>query len=121
MNKKWIILFVFLFIGVFSYALYQSRLIQDYFSDSHYVTLMVNGMTCDACSVKIEKSLKMVKGVREVSVDYGQSTCQIEYNPHYLNSSDFVQSVTDLGFEARKKTNLKVLDYNIRFKGSGYR
>jgi copper chaperone CopZ len=45
------------------------------------VTLGIEGMSCAACSVHIEKSLRGVPGVRSASVSYAEKQAQVSLDP----------------------------------------
>ena len=43
-------------------------------------TLRIGGMSCAACAVKIEESVRKVDGVEEATANYGNNTMTVEYS-----------------------------------------
>ena len=43
-------------------------------------TLRIGGMSCAACAVKIEESVRKVDGVEEATANYGNNTMTAEYS-----------------------------------------
>ena len=44
-------------------------------------TLRIGGMSCAACAVKIEESVRKVDGVEEATANYGNNTMTVEATP----------------------------------------
>lgn len=65
------------------------------------VTLVIDGMACEACAARIEKELVEVDGVREVSVKFAETRARIVFDPGRVTASDLDQAVDSLGFESR--------------------
>lgn len=55
----------------------------------------VTGMTCAACSARVEKAVSKVEGVTEVSVNLLMNTMQVEGN---AESSDIIRAVEKAGY-----------------------
>ncbi|MBM7599845.1 Cu+-exporting ATPase [Virgibacillus halotolerans] len=65
----------------------------------------VFGMTCAACSTRIEKVLNKQEGVKEASVNLATESAAIEYNPALLSELDLVGKIQKLGYDAKEKTD----------------
>ncbi len=63
----------------------------------------VTGMTCAACSARIEKGLNKLEGVTKATVNLALETASVEYNPSLLNKTDIVKRVEKLGYGAAVK------------------
>ncbi len=63
--------------------------------------LAVRGMTCAACSARIEKKLKAAPGVAAANVNLAAEKASIEYNPAEISPTDLINTITSLGYEAR--------------------
>lgn len=61
------------------------------------VTLKVTGMTCAACSNRIEKALNKMEGV-EANVNLALEKATIKYDPSKLNISDIQEKIENLGY-----------------------
>ncbi|WP_137744475.1 heavy metal translocating P-type ATPase [Robertmurraya siralis] len=69
--------------------------------------LEITGMTCAACSARIEKGLNKLDGVTSATVNLALEKATIEYNPTELATGDLIKKVQDLGYGARMKEDGK--------------
>lgn len=60
----------------------------------------ITGMTCSACSAHVEKSVKKLPGVENVSVNLLQNTMAVEYNHSALSPADIMKAVESGGYGA---------------------
>ena len=68
--------------------------------DSHQkIHLPITGMTCAACSARIEKGLSKMDGVNEANVNLTSEIATISYNPQIVGEHAFQQKIKDLGYE----------------------
>ena len=67
------------------------------------VDLDVMGMTCAACSNKIEKVLNRISGVNKATVNLTTESATVEYNPDMTSVDEFQQRIKNLGDEAQPK------------------
>ncbi|MBM0782323.1 heavy metal translocating P-type ATPase, partial [Staphylococcus epidermidis] len=67
------------------------------------VDLDVMGMTCAACSNKIEKVLNRISGVNKATVNLTTESATVEYNPDMTSVDEFQQRIKNLGYEAQPK------------------
>lgn len=62
--------------------------------------LKITGMTCAACSAKIEKKLSKTEGIKIASVNLATERATIEYDPSKLKVSDMQKIIENLGYKA---------------------
>ncbi len=67
------------------------------------VELDVFGMTCAACSTRIEKVLNKQDGVKSAAVNLTTETASIEYNPGLLDLKALIDKIKNLGYDAKPK------------------
>ncbi|RDU37647.1 heavy metal translocating P-type ATPase [Neobacillus piezotolerans] len=60
----------------------------------------ISGMTCAACSARIEKGLNRMEGVTNASVNLALEKATVEYNPSVLSDRDIIKKVEALGYGA---------------------
>ena len=60
----------------------------------------VTGMTCAACSARVEKSVSALSGVNTCSVNLLKNTMSVDYDENALSSDDIVDAVTRAGYGA---------------------
>lgn len=60
----------------------------------------VTGMTCSACSVHVEKSVKKLAGVETVAVNLLQNSMVVDYDDKTVNDSKIIDAVINGGYGA---------------------
>lgn len=65
--------------------------------------LDVMGMTCAACSTRIEKVLNKQEGIVAANVNLTTETASVEYNPGVTDADAIIGSVQQVGYEAKPK------------------
>ncbi len=69
----------------------------------------VAGMSCAACARTVEKTLRRVEGVANVSVNFATHKAEIEYHTGQLNMQTVIDSVQSAGYGVRsEKIHLKI-------------
>ncbi|WP_226037616.1 heavy metal translocating P-type ATPase [Aquibacillus saliphilus] len=63
----------------------------------------VVGMTCAACSNRIEKVLNKQEGVKVANVNLATESATIEYNPTLIEEMDLIGRIQKLGYDAKRK------------------
>ena len=66
----------------------------------------VTGMTCAACSARVEKVTRAVDGVQSADVNLLAGTMQVEAESAEVTAA-IIQAVTDAGYGASKKETAK--------------
>lgn len=61
------------------------------------------GMTCAACTTRIEKGLSKLDGVFKSNVNLALEKATIEYNPELVTTSEMVNKIDKLGYKASIK------------------
>ncbi|WP_420812888.1 heavy metal translocating P-type ATPase [Peribacillus acanthi] len=70
---------------------------------SEKVELDIIGMTCAACSTRIEKGLNKVAGVSKANVNLALEKATVEYDPSVVTVQQMIKKVESLGYEAKVK------------------
>ena len=63
----------------------------------------ITGMTCSACSARIEKSVGRLPGIKEVSVNLLKNSMVASYDESVLNTPEIVRAVEKAGYGAFPK------------------
>lgn len=72
----------------------------------------ITGMTCAACSTRIEKGLNRLEGVSAANVNLALERATVEFNPSDLTINDIIDKVEKLGYGAVIGTKYKeTVDY----------
>ena len=67
----------------------------------------VTGMTCSACSARVEKAVGKLENIGSVSVNLLTNTMQVEYPEDKLNSETIISAVEKAGYGASLINNRK--------------
>lgn len=67
--------------------------------------LDVFGMTCAACSTRIEKVLNKQQGIERASVNLANETATLEYNPGLIEADDIIDKIKALGYDAKQRVD----------------
>ncbi len=63
--------------------------------------LNIAGMDCASCAGKIEKGLKNLGGIRNVSVNFGAGKAKVSFNPASVNLEKIKKAVESLGYKVK--------------------
>ena len=75
------------------------------------VELDVEGMTCAACSARIEKNLNQLDGV-EASVNLASEKARIRFSPEKQNIPGIIQKIRDTGYDAHVARDGEIRDHS---------
>lgn len=64
------------------------------------VKLLIEGMTCSACSARVEKALNKVKGVEEANVNLTLNRGTISYIPGEVEVKELIEVIEKTGYKA---------------------
>ena len=68
--------------------------------DESRTVLVLEGMTCASCAMRIEKGLKKVPGVKDASVNFATEQATITYDSGQTGPEQLVQKVEAVGYKA---------------------
>lgn len=72
----------------------------------------VTGMTCSACSARVEKSVRKLAGIEDVSVNLLTGRMQVRYDQEKIQPDDIVACVINTGYGASTLSPNKVGNHN---------
>jgi Cu+-exporting ATPase len=81
---------------------------------SRDVILNISGMTCAACSARIEKVVGKAKGVHSIHVNLASEKAQISYIPDVVNERDLIGAVEKAGYGAKLASDTVDEDEKVR-------
>ncbi|HBQ86894.1 MAG TPA: heavy metal translocating P-type ATPase, partial [Syntrophomonas sp.] len=70
------------------------------------VELKITGMSCAACSAKIEKSLNKMDGVDQAAVNLTTERARVKYDVSRVKVSEMIRTIQALGYEAEKAEDI---------------
>lgn len=68
--------------------------------DTTALVMVIKGMSCGACEVKLEEGLNKLKGVSKAKVSYKNANAVITYNPKLISRLDMEAEIERLGYHA---------------------
>lgn len=71
----------------------------------------IGGMTCSACSNRVERGVKKMDGIVDANVNLTTETLTVNFDENKLNEQDIEKKVNDLGYTVVKNT--KVHTYKV--------
>ncbi|MDT8369792.1 MAG: heavy metal-associated domain-containing protein, partial [Longimicrobiales bacterium] len=76
-----------------------------------HTTLTVEGMTCAACSSRVQRALEKREGVRAASVNLMLENAVIDFDPERLTPEELIAAIEAVGYGARlPETGASALD-----------
>ena len=60
----------------------------------------ITGMSCSACSSRVEKAVSKLDGMKKASVNLLTNSMQVDYDEGRVSSQDIIQAVVDAGYGA---------------------
>ena len=66
-----------------------------------HATLAVEGMTCAACSSRVQRALERTEGVTSASVNLMLENAVVDFDPDRLSTARIIEIVEDAGYGAR--------------------
>ncbi|MFO7154334.1 MAG: copper ion binding protein, partial [Caldicoprobacter oshimai] len=63
------------------------------------VSISIGGMTCAACAKAIERAIKRLPGIDEVSVNLATEKARVVYNPAMIRLSEIKQAIIKAGYK----------------------
>ncbi|MET1015028.1 MAG: heavy metal translocating P-type ATPase, partial [Paenisporosarcina sp.] len=80
---------------------------------SEEIDLHIQGMTCAACSTRIEKGLNRFNGVSVANINLALETGKVTYDPNQTSPNEIVKKIKDMGYDATFKNDetAETIDY----------
>lgn len=69
-------------------------------TDNSRVTIPIGGMSCAACAQRIEKTIKKLDGVADVSVNFASEKATVIYDPQKIRLSAIRETIEKIGYTA---------------------
>lgn len=66
-------------------------------------TFEVHGMTCSACSTRVEKEVSKLDGIKQAQVNLLTNSMTVEFDDNTISNQDIVKKVSSIGYSANIK------------------
>jgi Cu+-exporting ATPase len=74
-------------------------------------TLKIEGMTCSACSSRVERFVRKLDGVDNANVNFATETLSVEFDETKINNENIEDAVVKAGYAVKK--NLKTYTFKV--------
>src|SRR5665647_426445 len=78
------------------------KVIREKADDAGQANLKISGMSCAACSARIEKKLNSIDGVKLANINLSTEKASISYDPGRIKVGDMISAIQALGYGAEK-------------------
>ncbi|KAI4453376.1 atp7 isoform b [Holotrichia oblita] len=78
--------------------------------DNGSITIPIGGMTCAACAQRIEKAIRKLDGVIEVSVNFATEKATVSYEPQKVRTSVIKETIEKAGYKALEVSKTDTAD-----------
>jgi Cu+-exporting ATPase len=69
--------------------------------DAHKIEIPISGMTCAACSARVQRGLAEVEGVSDASVNLAAERASVTFDPLKVDVQSLIAKVRDIGYDTR--------------------
>ncbi len=80
------------------------------------ITMPIEGMSCAACAMRIEKVVGNLDGVTETSVNFATEKATVTYEPEKIRISEIKQAISQAGYKALEIEGQKAADEDQKRK-----
>ncbi len=70
----------------------------------------VTGMTCSACSARIEKNMNKTEGIKDTNVNLLSNSMVVKYDDSVISENDIIKIVQNTGYDANLAEGKRVTD-----------
>lgn len=70
--------------------------------DIKTIVIQCDGLSCENCDNKVEKSVSKLKGVKEVKANHRKLIVTVKYDSGIISREELEKAITDLGYKVRK-------------------
>ncbi|MFZ0391237.1 MAG: heavy metal translocating P-type ATPase, partial [Calditrichia bacterium] len=72
--------------------------------EPRHLDIPVEGMSCAACAVRVEKALQKVQGVSQAAVNYANHQAVVQFNPREATPAELTAAIRNAGYEVQTAT-----------------
>ena len=80
-------------------------------------TIKIGGMSCAACSARVEKKLNSLPGVTQAQVNLLNNKATILYDPELIKQAELEEAVQQIGYEVLAEDENKYLNVSLAIEG----
>ena len=75
-----------------------------------HVTIPIGGMTCAACAARVERSIRKLDGITDVSVNLATEKATVAYAPHIVRLLAIRESIEKAGYRTLETSKANTVD-----------
>ncbi|TGC09725.1 heavy-metal-associated domain-containing protein [Methanolobus halotolerans] len=62
-------------------------------------SIRIEGMSCGHCQATVDKAIRSVEGVQDVTVDLGEKQARVVYDPTVTNITVIKSAISNAGYD----------------------
>jgi uncharacterized protein len=70
-------------------------------------SILMQGMTCGSCEIKVESTLKKLEGIIDAKVSLADAKADISYDENIISIQSIIKAIDDIGYQATEFKNVK--------------
>ena len=94
-------------LAVFNLPQVQAGFVNEIDQDTREATLIIEGISCPACTWLLESRLTGMKGIAAIDVNYTTQRCRISWHESMLKLSDILAAIMKLGYKGLPYNHLQ--------------
>lgn len=76
--------------------------------------LLIDGMSCTSCSMKIERVLKEMNGIKEVQISYSDAKAYVSFDKQEIDINDIKSKIEELGYKVTKEYSSITISNDVK-------
>lgn len=90
-------------------------------SDNVDITIPIEGMTCAACSARVEKVLQRLEGVVDATVNLATEKAAVSYDPQKIHITEIRKAIEKAGYKPREIAKTDAIDEDRKRREKEFR
>ena len=70
-------------------------------------SILIQGMTCSSCEIKVESTLKKLEGIIDAKVNLAEAKAEISYDENIISIQSIIKAIDDIGYQATEYSKEK--------------
>jgi uncharacterized protein len=70
-------------------------------------SILIQGMTCGSCEIKVESTLKKLEGIIDAKVSLADAKADISYDENIISIQSIIKAIDDIGYQTTEFKNVK--------------
>lgn len=81
-------------------------------------SILIDGMTCSSCEIKVESTLRKLEGIIEAKVSLVKNNADITYDENIISISSIIKAIDEIGYQAAESASGAEAEQKVKTKGA---